>query len=87
MHLLSAGEQSKAEAKIAEALKLQPPDPRFVFLDAVCTRSRFEVSAAAKGFRQTMAMAPESTDALAAAFLEWITREIPRPLFIISTPC
>ena len=67
MHLLSAGEQSKAEAKIAEALKLQPPDPRFVFLDAVCTRSRFEVSAAAKGFRQTMAMAPESTDALAAA--------------------
>lgn len=64
---LSSGNQEGAETKLKEALEHNPRDHTFVFLAAVCERSRFDQKGAAAGFSKTMASRPDSPEGLASA--------------------
>lgn len=67
VRMLSAGNQTAAEAKLGEILAGNPEDASAVFWSAVCERSRFNQKGAAPGFIKTMSGHPNSPEGLASA--------------------
>ncbi len=67
LRLLSAGDQSAAEAKLGEALARDASDAEAIFLASVCARSRFDTENAAAGFLAVARQSPDSAEGLASA--------------------
>ncbi|MEI6713872.1 MAG: ankyrin repeat domain-containing protein [Verrucomicrobiota bacterium] len=65
--LLSDGKQGAAEDRLAEAVDVYPDNEALLFLHAVCTRSRFDVTGAGKLFLRLATLAPRGAEGQAAA--------------------